>query len=221
MSDPVQIIAEGRFLRFAKRQNWEYVERVNVRDVAVLVPITSEDEIVLVEQFRIPVQARMIELPAGLVGDEEEFREEDLLDAANRELEEETGYRAERLTLLTRAPSSGGNDQRAGFVPAREWTEKGRLGGRCRWRGHYCARRAASRGEALAAWKGSGRFPAGPEDPRRTLLGQTGPFAVVDGMGSRECEIGAPRPVLARPTLIPSLAVRGMRRLASRSRVQA
>jgi ADP-ribose pyrophosphatase len=108
MSDPVQIIAEGRFLRFAKRQNWEYVERVNVRDVAVLVPITSEDEIVLVEQFRIPVQARMIELPAGLVGDEEEFREEDLLDAANRELEEETGYRAERLTLLTRAPSSGG-----------------------------------------------------------------------------------------------------------------
>ena len=108
MSDPVQIIAEGRFLRFAKRQNWEYVERVNVRDVAVLVPITSEDEIILVEQFRIPVQARMIELPAGLVGDEEEFREEDLLDAANRELEEETGYRAERLTLLTRAPSSGG-----------------------------------------------------------------------------------------------------------------
>jgi ADP-ribose pyrophosphatase len=108
MSDPVQIIAEGRFLRFAKRQNWEYVERVNVRDVAVLVPITSEDEIVLVEQFRIPVQARMIELPAGLVGDEEEFREEDLLDAANRELEEETGYRAERLTLLTRSPSSGG-----------------------------------------------------------------------------------------------------------------
>ena len=108
MSDPVQIIAEGRFLRFAKRQNWEYVERVNVRDVAVLVPITSEDEIVLVEQFRIPVQARMIELPAGLVGDEEEFREEDLLDATNRELEEETGYRAERLTLLTRAPSSGG-----------------------------------------------------------------------------------------------------------------
>ena len=108
MSDAVEIVAEGRFLRFAKRNSWEYVERVNVRDVAVLVPITAEDEIVLVEQYRIPVQARMIELPAGLVGDEEEFREENLLDAANRELEEETGYRADELTLLTRAPSSGG-----------------------------------------------------------------------------------------------------------------
>ena len=108
MSDAGEIVAEGRFLRFAKRDGWEYVERVNVRDVAVLVPITSEDEIVLVEQFRIPVQARMIELPAGLVGDEAEFHGENLLEAANRELEEETGYRADELTLLTRAPSSGG-----------------------------------------------------------------------------------------------------------------
>ncbi len=108
MSDAVEFVAEGRYLRFAKRNDWEYVERVNVRDVAVLVPITPEHEIVLVEQFRIPVQARMIELPAGLVGDEEEFRDEDLLDAANRELEEETGYRAGKLTVLTRAPSAGG-----------------------------------------------------------------------------------------------------------------
>lgn len=108
MSSADETVAEGRFLRLLRRKGWEYVERVNVRDVAVLIPITSEGEIVLVEQYRIPVQAKMIELPAGLVGDEEEFREESLLDAANRELEEETGYRADKLTLLARAPSSGG-----------------------------------------------------------------------------------------------------------------
>ena len=108
MSDHPEKIAEGRFLRLLKRGSWEYVERVNVADVAVLVPITAENEIVLVEQYRIPVQATMIELPAGLVGDEDGRRGESLRAAANRELEEETGYRANCLTLLARSPSSGG-----------------------------------------------------------------------------------------------------------------
>ncbi len=108
MSEQPEQIAEGRHLRLVKRGSWEYVERVNVSDVAVLVPVTAENEIVLVEQYRIPVQAMMIELPAGLVGDEDGFRGESLMDAANRELEEETGYHADSLTLLARAPSSGG-----------------------------------------------------------------------------------------------------------------
>ena len=108
MSDAEELLYEGRFLRLVKRGPWEYVERVNVTGVAVLVPLTSEGEIVLVEQYRIPVQARMVELPAGLVGDEEEFRCEDILDAANRELEEETGYQAQQLRVLTISPSSGG-----------------------------------------------------------------------------------------------------------------
>ena len=108
MSDRPVTVAEGQFLRLVRRGTWELVERVNVRDVAVLVAITQSDEIILVEQYRIPVQAPMIELPAGLVGDEEGFREEGLLEAANRELEEETGFTAERLAVLSRAPSSGG-----------------------------------------------------------------------------------------------------------------
>lgn len=108
MRDPTQTLASGRFLKLLKSGSWEYVERVNVRDVAVLVAVTPEEEMVLVEQYRIPVRSRMIELPAGLVGDEEAFRSESLLAAANRELEEETGYKAGRLALLARAPSSGG-----------------------------------------------------------------------------------------------------------------
>ena len=108
MSELPEKIAEGRYLRLVKRGSWEYVERVNVADVAVLVPVTAANEIVLVEQYRIPVLATMIELPAGLVGDEDGFRGESLRDAANRELEEETGFRADCLTLLARSPTSGG-----------------------------------------------------------------------------------------------------------------
>ena len=130
MSDGPRVVAEGRFLRFVKRGHWEYVERVNVRDVAVLVPITAKDEIVLVEQYRIPVEAAMVELPAGLVGDEEGLRNEDLLDAANRELEEETGFRAGRLTVLARAPSSGGmTSEVVSFVAAEALTRVGSGGG--------------------------------------------------------------------------------------------
>ena len=108
MKGSADTLAEGRFLRLVVRDRWEFVERVNVKDVAVLVPTTADDQIVLVEQFRIPVGCRMVELPAGLVGDEDEFRDEGLLEAANRELEEETGYRADSISLLGRCPSSGG-----------------------------------------------------------------------------------------------------------------
>ena len=130
MNDSPRIVAEGRFLRFVKRGSWEYVERVAVRDVAVLVPITDDREIVLVEQYRIPVQARMVELPAGLVGDEEEFRDEELCDAANRELHEETGYRAKTLQVLARAPSSGGmTSEIVSFLLATGLTKTGAGGG--------------------------------------------------------------------------------------------
>ena len=130
MSAPTDLIAEGRHLRMVKRGSWEYVERVNVRDVAVLIPITAAGEIVLVEQYRIPVQASMIELPAGLVGDEEDFRHEGLLEAANRELEEETGYRAGSLEVVARSPSSGGmTSEVVSFVHARELRQVGPGGG--------------------------------------------------------------------------------------------
>ena len=130
MSAQTELIAQGRHLRMVRRGSWEYVERVNVRDVAVLIPITADGEIVLVEQYRIPVQAPMIELPAGLVGDEEEFRQEGLLEAANRELEEETGYHAGRLEVVTRSPSSGGmTSEVVSFVHARELRRVGSGGG--------------------------------------------------------------------------------------------
>ena len=60
---------DGQYLGIRVRDNWEFVTRINATSVAVLVPVTDQDELVLVEQFRIPVQSAVIELPAGLVGD--------------------------------------------------------------------------------------------------------------------------------------------------------
>lgn len=99
---------EGNWSRFVERDGWEYVERVKASAVAVLVPITNDQQIVLVEQYRVPLDARIIELPAGLVGDRDEDRDEAVITAAARELEEETGYRAADLKHIMSGPTSPG-----------------------------------------------------------------------------------------------------------------
>ena len=60
----------------------------------------------LVEQFRVPLGAPCLELPAGLIGDETEG--EAMEEAAARELEEETGYRPQRIEMLGEFHSSPG-----------------------------------------------------------------------------------------------------------------
>ena len=102
------VLGMGRYLQLRRRNRWEFVERKGVAGVVVLVAVTDEHEAVLVEQYREPVQAKMIEWPAGLVGDEEASDNETVLDAAGRELEEETGFRARRFDILATGPSSGG-----------------------------------------------------------------------------------------------------------------
>jgi ADP-ribose pyrophosphatase len=97
----------GRFLGFKERDQWEYAFRTNASGVVVLVPVTDAGELVLVEQYRIPVKSRVLELPAGLVGDSGNF-EEDFKTAARRELLEETGYKAAVLEELLTSPSTPG-----------------------------------------------------------------------------------------------------------------
>ena len=101
-------LGTGRFLTLERRNGWEFVDRPGVDDVAVIIAVTDDDQAVFVEQYREPVRAKMIEWAAGLVGDEEGDDNEHLLQAANRELEEETGFRAAKLSVLGRGPSSGG-----------------------------------------------------------------------------------------------------------------
>ncbi len=73
-----------------------------------ILAITPDDEIILVEQFRIPMQRSVIELPAGLVGDEPDYAGESLAETAGRELLEETGYRAGSVVPLIASPTSAG-----------------------------------------------------------------------------------------------------------------
>ena len=89
---------EGRFIKMMRQGNWEYAGRTRGIEAAVIVAITDADEVVLVEQYRVPLGRACLELPAGLIGDETEG--EPIVAAANRELEEETGYRAGRIEPL-------------------------------------------------------------------------------------------------------------------------
>ncbi len=98
----------GKFLELIKEGHWEYVNRLGVTGAAMLVAVTVDRKLILVEQYRIPVHARTIELPAGIVGDEPGHSGEGLADAARRELLEETGYAAERMETLTKGPASSG-----------------------------------------------------------------------------------------------------------------
>lgn len=97
----------GRFLGLKEVDGWEYAFRTNASGVVVMVPVTDAGELVLVEQYRAPVSSRVIELPAGLVGDNGDGLE-DFSAAAQRELFEETGYRAGSLQELLTSPSTAG-----------------------------------------------------------------------------------------------------------------
>jgi ADP-ribose pyrophosphatase len=105
VSDEADIVWEGKYLAVRKRGTWEYVSRTRSIGAAVILAI-DDGKVVLVEQYRVPLGRKCIELPAGLIGDEQEG--EAVEAAAIRELEEETGYRAARMTPLGHYHSSPG-----------------------------------------------------------------------------------------------------------------
>ncbi len=103
--EPDEILWEGRFIAAHKRGKWEYVSRTRGVSAAVILAV-DDGHVLLVEQYRVPLSAWSLELPAGLIGDEVEG--EDVEAAAIRELEEETGYRAEKMIDLGRFHASPG-----------------------------------------------------------------------------------------------------------------
>lgn len=103
-----EVIGKGRYLELVAENGWEYVRRHASSGVVVIVATTDDKKLVLVEQARVAVHRRTIELPAGLVGDVLDSATESLEKAAERELEEETGFRATRWQLLVEGPSSVG-----------------------------------------------------------------------------------------------------------------
>ena len=105
MTESPEVAWEGKYIKVMKQGPWEYVSRTRGVTAAVILAI-DDGHVILVEQYRVPLGAVCLELPAGLVGDEQQG--EDIADAAIRELEEETGYRAKRMTNLGRFHSSPG-----------------------------------------------------------------------------------------------------------------
>jgi len=105
MTEPIETVWEGQFIAAKRMGKWEFVSRTRGVSAAVMIAI-DEGHILLVEQWRAPLQAQCLELPAGLVGDEQEGESVEV--AAIRELEEETGYRAARMVDLGRFHASPG-----------------------------------------------------------------------------------------------------------------
>jgi ADP-ribose pyrophosphatase len=100
-----EIVWQGRYITAKRRGSWEYVSRARGIKAAVILAI-DEGHVLLVEQYRVPLGRICLELPAGLVGDE--AAGEHFAEAAARELEEETGYRPDRIELLGEFHSSPG-----------------------------------------------------------------------------------------------------------------
>lgn len=110
-----ETVYEGRFLRCliltyrdpeGILRQWEAVERVNCDGIVAIVPVTGEGEMILIRQFRPPVDAYVIEFPAGL-----NDRGENAEEVASRELLEETGYEAKEMTFLAKGPLSSGSSR--------------------------------------------------------------------------------------------------------------
>lgn len=105
---PDEVVWQGKYITARKKGRWEYVSRSRGIRAAVILAIDEADHVILVEQYRVPLGRNCIELPAGLIGDDDGAPDEDPTMAAARELEEETGYRAERMEVVGEFYSSPG-----------------------------------------------------------------------------------------------------------------
>jgi len=121
---------EGRYLSLREVEDWEFATRPNATSVVGILAMTAKREVVLIEQYRRPTQSRVLEICAGLVGDEPEYAGEPLAETARRELLEETGYVSEEMILLLSSPTSAGmTDEMTHLFFAGNATKSGPGGG--------------------------------------------------------------------------------------------
>ena len=107
-----KVLSEGKYLRFVLAsyvdssgvtREWELFERINCCGIVAIVPVTDERNVLLIRQFRPPLNGYVIEFPAGL-----NDKGDSLPEAARRELLEETGYVSEDMVPLVEGPMSSG-----------------------------------------------------------------------------------------------------------------
>lgn len=127
--DRIETLYEGQWLRMRRRGTWEYAERTHGAGMAVIiVAATPDDRVLFVEQHRVPLGRRTIEMPAGLVGDDHDH--DTLEAAARRELVEETGWEPAHVEVLLTGPTSAGmSTERIAFVRATGLRRVGEGGG--------------------------------------------------------------------------------------------
>lgn len=117
---------DGEYVRVVSRNGWECVERKNISGSVGVIPVTDDAKLVLIEQYREPLNSVCVELPAGLMDKEYESA----VETAERELFEETGYTAERLIDLgSFCVSPGLVDEVITLVLATRLTKNGEGGG--------------------------------------------------------------------------------------------
>ena len=102
---PLQVMWQGKYVSALKRGRWEFVSRTGSTN-AVVVLAEHEGKVILIDQYRVPLGRRCLELPAGLVGDEDEHATVE--ETAVKELEEETGFTCDRVERLGDFHSSPG-----------------------------------------------------------------------------------------------------------------
>ena len=102
---PLKIEWAGKYITVFRRGRWEFVSRTGSTN-AVVVLAEHEGIVILIEQYRVPLGGRCLELPAGLVGDEDP--DATVEETAIKELEEETGFTADRIEVLGEFHSSPG-----------------------------------------------------------------------------------------------------------------
>lgn len=124
----MKTVFEGNHLLVKESSDWQFAERKKGKTAVAVVAETEQGEVILTEQFRHPVGRRVIDYPAGLVGDEEGHT--DPAGTARKELEEETGYTCASVEPLAAGPTSPGiTSEIVTFYRARGVTRKGEGGG--------------------------------------------------------------------------------------------
>ncbi len=94
MSEP-EVAWAGKWLTMLRDGKWEYVSRARGIEAVVILAVDDDAHVLLIDQYRVPLGKRCIELPAGLIGDDNDGEAATV--AGQRELEEETGYTCARI----------------------------------------------------------------------------------------------------------------------------
>lgn len=126
---PLEVLHRGKFLVLLKEGRWEYVQRSSNRGAVFVLAVTPQRELVLVEQHRVPLHARSLELPAGILGDEDSSANETPEACGLRELEEEAGFRGRRARILLTGPVAPGMTSEILYLVQVEELEKTGVGG--------------------------------------------------------------------------------------------